>query len=255
MYNYIPHPSNCRVSSTVLRLLAKEGAAGYGIYWMVLEMLRDSPGYEMQYDADLLAYTLHVNDVQLIKNVCELYNVFTITKDGRLTSPWLLEAMGEYDERKKKLQEAGRRGAAHRWKTSDPGSSEAIASPSLEDGEAIAFNQTKLNVIQQNLISPSGDIGKDWKKVLEVDSPAVGADYLEEACAKRIDGRAPAYVAQVCMQYSMSEAVCEFIVEATNGADLTNGIYQRFCTLVRRIQKENWVPKHPANFFLSKIFE
>ena len=104
-------------------------------------------------------------------------------------------------------------------------------------------------------MSPSGDIGKDWKRVLEVDSPAVGADYLEEACAKRIDGRAPAYVAQVCMQYRMSEAVCEFIVEATNGADLTNGIYQRFCTLVRRIQKENWTPKHPANFFLSKIFE
>ena len=255
MYNYIPHPSNCRVSSTVLRLLAKEGAAGYGIYWMVLEMLRDSPGYELQYDAELLAYTLHVNDVQLIRNVCELYNVFTISKDGRLSSPWLLEAMGEYDERKKKLQEAGRRGAAHRWKVSDSASGEAIASPSLEDGEAIAYNPTKPNITELNFMSPSGDIGKDWKKVLDIDSPAVGTDYLEQACAKQTEGHAPGFVAQVCMQYRMSEAVCEHIVEATNNADLTSGTYQRFCALVRRIQKENWVPKHPANFFLSKIFE
>lgn len=255
MYNYIPHPSNCRVSSNILRMLMREGVAGYGIYWMLLEMLRDAQDFKMFYFPESFAYAMHCQDVDQVARVCKDYGLFKFDNEDYMSSEWLEDAMGEYSDKKAKLQEAGRRGAAKRWASAHGTDGQAIATPSLEDGQAIAYNQTKPNVIQQDLMSPSGDIGKDWKKVLDIDSPAVGTDYLEQACAKQTEGHAPGFVAQVCMQYRMSEAVCEHIVEATNGADLTSGTYQRFCALVRRIQKENWVPKHPANFFLTKIYE
>ena len=53
----------------------------------------------------------------------------------------------------------------------------------------------------------------------------------------------------------MTEAVCDFICNASNNAELTNPTYKKFCALVARIQGQKWKPEHPANFFLSKLFE
>lgn len=221
-----------------------EGAAGYGVYWMVLEMLRDAPGYSINFDKKLIAYSLHVADTELVGRVCQAYDLFTIDVCGRLSSPWLLEAMGEYDERKKKLQEAGRRGAAHRWASKGSEDGQTIATPSMEDGQTIAHNIMLPNVIERNITLPNLS-----------ESRKVGVEYLELLCNTQAEGHAPGYVAQVCMQYGMTEAACDFICEHSNNADTNHPTFIKFKTLVGRIQRENWTPKHPDGFFLKKLFE
>lgn len=255
MYNYIPHPSNCRVSSSVLRLLSKEGAAGYGVYWMLLEMLRDAPNFKIPYEPDVIAYSLHLNDTAIVRNVCEQAGVFSISKDGLLWSPWLQEAMEAYNEKKVKLQEAGRRGAAKRWAAAQDTKGQAIATPSMEDGQAIAYNVTKSNVIQRNDTLPFEGNAEDWRSIVAMESPKVDAEYLGVLSDTAPEGHAPGYVAQVCMHFGMTEAVCNFICERSDNASTTHPLYNKFCALVRRIQQEKWAPKHPANFFLSKLME
>lgn len=242
MYNYIPHPSNCRVSSNVLRLLAKEGAAGYGIYWMLLELLRDAPSYSLTYEPEVLAYSLHIQDTDQVRRVCEQYGVFTIQKDGTLYSEWLGGAMQEYDERKEKLRAAGKRGAAHRWAGTSSQDSEPIATLSEEDSKPLAHNVTQSNVIERDITLPDTSQG-----------PRVGVEYLENIYKTRREGFAPAYIAQVCMHYGMTEATCNLLIERTNGGEVANSTYKQFAALVRRIQAEKWTPKHPDGFFIKKV--
>lgn len=244
MYNYIPHPSNCRVSSTLTRMLMHEGVEGYGIYWMLLEMLRDCPSYKTFFFPESFAYAMHCNDVEKVTRVCRDYRLFEFDQEDNMWSPWLCEVMGEYDDRKQKLREAGRRGAAHRWGGAAGNNGEAIATPLQNNGEAIAHNVTQPDMTSRDITlpDPSG-------------SPKVGVEYLERICEVKREGFAPGYIAQVCMQYGMTEATCNFLVERTNGGEVVHPTFKRFNDLVHRIQGEKWTPKHPDGFFLKKVFE
>lgn len=243
MYNYIPHPSNCRQSSGIIALRIEEGAAGYGVYWMVLELLRDAPSYKYSCNPKAIAFAINESDIGLVERVCSNYGLFDSTDDGLIYSPWLLDQMGEYDEKKKKLREAGKKGAAHRWKGPSMEDGKPIASPSMEDGKAIAHDITYYNVIQDDFTLPDTSEGA-----------VVGTDYCEMLSKTQPEGHAPAYVAQVCMHYGMKEATCDFICERTDNANLTNASYIKFCAIVKRIQAEKWVPKHPDQFFIKKVF-
>ena len=244
MYNYIPHPSNCRISSAVLSLRIEEGAAGYGVYWMVLELLRDAPSFRFSKNPKAIAFAINEHDVELVSRVINNFGLFDFDDDGLLWSPWLLDAMEAYSDKKAKLQEAGRRGAAKRWAAAHGTDGQAIATPSMEDEQAIAYNITQHNVTQDNVTLP--DL---------TESPRVGVEYLELLCSTQPEGHAPGYVAQVCMQYGMTEASCNFICERSNNADVSHPIFVKFKTIVGRIQREKWTPKHPDSFFLKKLFE
>ena len=244
MYNYIPHPSNCRISSAVLSLRIEEGAAGYGVYWMVLELLRDAPGFRFSRNPKAIAFAINEHDIELVGRVINNYGLFDFDDDGLLWSPWLLEAMEAYNDKKVKLQEAGRRGAAKRWAAARDTDGQAMATPSVEDGQAMAYNATQHNITQHDITlpDPSG-------------SRKVGVEYLELLCSTQAEGHAPGYVAQVCMQYGMTEATCDFICEHSNNAETTHPTFVKFKTIVGRIQREKWTPKHPDGFFLKKLFE
>ena len=244
MYNYIPHPSNCRVSSELLSLLMHEGAAGYGVYWMLLEMLRDAPCYKIEYSREVLAYTLHLPEVELLGRVCERYNLFVISNDGFLSCPWLNGAMGEYDERKAKLREAGRRGAAHRWGGASEETSKPIATLSKKDADPLAHDVIPFKVTQDDFTLPTQGEGR-----------VVSEDYVNMLRETQVSGHAPAYVASICLHYGMKESTCEYICEHSENASLTNPYYQRFAAIVRRIQAEKWRPEHPDGFFLKKVFQ
>lgn len=243
MYNYIPHPSNCRVSSEVMALCANEGPQGYGIYWMLLELLRDSPDYQLQYSPKLLQYSLHLTDTEVLERVVQQYNLFTLSPAGQLSSPWLCSAMGEYDERKKKLQEAGRRGAAQRWGGANYQDSKPIASLYDIDTKPLAYDAIPYNVTQQDFTLPDTSKGKK-----------VGTEFLEAICNTQPEGHASGYVAQVCLQYGMTEETHNFICEHSDNAKIGNPTFEKFCAIVKRIQAEKWVPKHPDNFFIKKLF-
>lgn len=253
MYNYIPHPSNISKSSMLTSLLIEEGHAAYGIYWMVLELLRDCPAYKVGDSVKSIAWSIHSTELDLVDRVLHNYGLFDIDGNGLLFSPWLLEQMEAYDAKKKKLQEAGRRGAAKRFASRDSG--EAIATPSVEDGEAkaILYNVTKRNVTQCNPTTSADVDGEDWRGICSCQGLKVDDDLVAAIAATQPEGHAPGYVAQVCRVYGIGQNVMDYLLRVTDNASLENERYVKFCALIKRIEREKYSPAHPANFICSKI--
>lgn len=98
----------------VLKMRMQEGSSGYGIYIMLLELLRDSEDLRTAYDPSVLAWALHESDIERLTRVCENYDLFQISDTHELTCPWLNDIMSESLERKQKLSAAGKKSQALR---------------------------------------------------------------------------------------------------------------------------------------------
>lgn len=155
MNSYIPHDSNTRNKAELIQLRIKHGAAGYGVYWMILERLREDEHYMSITDYNSIAFDLHA-DASLIKSVVEQFGLFSFTENGEcFYSELLNDRMALMDSKTKKRAEAGKKGAAKRWgnksiaKPSE-NNSNAIAKPSEIDSNKIKQNKTKLNKTNTN---------------------------------------------------------------------------------------------------------
>lgn len=253
MYNYIPLPTNMRDFSAVVTMRIEEGSAGFGVYLMLLSLLRDMPEYRVSDNAKRLAFTLNERDTDLVDRVCHNYGLFDFDDDGLMFSPWLLQQMEAYNAKKKKLQEAGKRGAAKRFGSPASGDDgQAIATPSGDDGQAIAIlhNVTQQNVTKCNITQASRD---EWREICLNQGKAVDDELFNLMVETQQEGHAVGYLAQLCRTYGMGENVLFFLQKLTDNANLTNDTYKRLVAIVRKVEAEKYPLKLPANFFLSKL--
>ena len=253
MLNYIPHPSNARLAGGLLRLRIDEGAAGYGVYWMLLELLRDAPDYKLTADPRALAFAINEPDTSLVERTINNLALFDRDTEGNLFSPWLNEQLTAYDDKKRKLQEAGRRGAARRYQSKSIDNGVAIATPSGDDGVAIAIqhNITQHNVTEET--TPSESPEDEWRVICQSQGLPVDDDLVAAIAQTQPEGHAPGYVAQVCRQWKMGQNVLDYLLRITDNAALTHPRYKAFVGLVAKITREKYSPKYPANFFCSKL--
>lgn len=104
---YFSHDSNARNDQKIMKLRMKEGMAGYGIYWAIIEMLREQEGYSLELDdIDSIAFELR-QERDVIERIVNDYNLFVID-DGRFYSESLSERMCKMDEIRKKRSMAGK---------------------------------------------------------------------------------------------------------------------------------------------------
>lgn len=142
-----------RTSDHVLSMRIQEGAAGYGVYMMLLELLRDAEGRSMVYNPAHLAFAINEPAVDLVERICKNYGLFTIAKDGVMRSPWLDSQMAEYDAKKQAAIEAGRRGAAKRYAKQ--------AAEQAENGDPIGGGKGSLKVPLTNKPNPNITLPND----------------------------------------------------------------------------------------------
>ena len=119
MNNYFSHDSNARNDEKLIRLRMKHKAAGYGVYFMILERMRDEKDYMCARDYGMIAFDLR-EDAELIKSVVEDFDLFSFTEDGAyFYSPSFMNRMESKDEKQKAKSEArsaaGKKGMANRW--------------------------------------------------------------------------------------------------------------------------------------------
>ena len=114
---YFSHDCDARNDERVTRLRIRYGAAGYGIYFMLLELLQAAPEYTLETDYKALAFDLRVPACR-IKTIVEQSGLFVLIDDGkRFYSERLARDMGEQEKLEQRRAEAGRMGADARWKT------------------------------------------------------------------------------------------------------------------------------------------
>lgn len=115
MNSYFAHDSNAREDARMITLQRKHGYQGIGIYWALIELLRQNMNYEYQYDPENLAYILRVSDdtAELIESIILNFDLFEIDPTGRYFFSYDLNANMEFMESKRqKLSESGAAGAA-----------------------------------------------------------------------------------------------------------------------------------------------
>lgn len=71
------HDTNERNKSNVLKLRMKLGAAGYGIYMMLLERIASEPLQRAELNYEVLSYDFH-ESVEMIRSVVEDFDLFVI---------------------------------------------------------------------------------------------------------------------------------------------------------------------------------
>ena len=104
---YFPHFSNARHDRKIKRILKELGVEGYGIYFMLLEVLREQTNlqYPMD-DIDLLADEFRTSEQKVRTVVCN-YKLFDITPDEKFFSPKLIEYLEPYFKMKEQRKLAG----------------------------------------------------------------------------------------------------------------------------------------------------
>ena len=95
--NYFPHDSNARNDEKLIRLRMRHGAAGYGVYFMLIERLREESDYTSVKDYNVIAFDFRV-DAALVKSVVEDFGLFVLAENGKyFYSESLLNRMQEKD--------------------------------------------------------------------------------------------------------------------------------------------------------------
>ncbi|MEG0285994.1 MAG: DUF4373 domain-containing protein [Vagococcus sp.] len=171
MNSYFSHDSNARNSDKLLPVRMKYGAEGYGIYFMLLERLRDESEYMSVKDYNMIAFDLRV-DAGKIKSIIEDFGLFVFTENGEyFYSEGFMKRMEIKDAKSKKRSEAGKKGAKKRWGSQDNESdkennSNAIAKPSKNIASKVKESKVKQSKKHN---SPSADeLERDFELLWEL---------------------------------------------------------------------------------------
>ena len=139
---YFSHDSNARNSDKLINVRMSLGAEGYGIYFMILERLREEENYMSVKDYNMIAFDLRVNS-SAVKQLVEDFGLFVFTEDGKyFYSESFLTRMAMKDNESKKKSEAGKKGAQARWGNNK--NDKDIANEKGNNSSAIAVPQENI---------------------------------------------------------------------------------------------------------------
>ena len=194
--SYFPHDSNARNSDKLIRLRMRHKAAGYGVYFMILERLREEPEYTSVKDYNMIAFDLR-EDASLIKSVVEDFGLFVFTDDGKyFYSESFKQRMEIKDEQSRKKAEAGKKGLEKRWGNSKnianaiENDSKAIANASGNDSNKRKEKESKEKESKEKYpppLSPAGGNGGCGNNLFSKDTNTDGIERNFEGLANRLN--------------------------------------------------------------------
>ena len=154
MRSYFSHDSNARNSDKLMKVRMKLGAEGYGIFFMLIERLREEEGYKSTIDYDTLAFDLRV-EPEKVKQVVENYDLFKFTEDGKyFYSDSFNERMEKMDVRAQQRKSKAKKAAEARWnkQSEDTSNAQALTKQCSSNAQALLnhANKIKLNKIKLN---------------------------------------------------------------------------------------------------------
>ena len=145
---YFPHDSNARNDIKLIKVRAKYGYEGFGIYFALVELLFTENNKLCVDDFETLAFGLNCN-AEILKDIILNFDLF-IVDDNCFYSKRLDNTLDEINKRSLKASE----NAKKRW-------SNAVAMPSHSNGNASKVKESKVNKSKLNKIE---DRIHDFKK-------------------------------------------------------------------------------------------
>ena len=110
---YFSHDSNARNDQRLMKLRMKYGPEGYGIYFMIIEILRDTENYTLHIsDVESICFDIR-SESEKIHDIIKNYNLFQFEGDY-FYSKSLSRRMEKLDKIKEKRRESGKLSAIAR---------------------------------------------------------------------------------------------------------------------------------------------
>lgn len=136
---YFSHDSNARNDQKIMKLRMKHGMSGYGVYWSIIEMLREQENYCLKVeDIDSIAFELRVEQ-KVVLSIFKDFDLFEIKK-GLIYSNSLNKRMLLKEERSIKARESARA----RWDNKDKTHSDKDANVMRTHSECNAIKERKV---------------------------------------------------------------------------------------------------------------
>ncbi|HAY3545112.1 TPA: DUF4373 domain-containing protein [Elizabethkingia anophelis] len=111
---YFSHDSNARQDEKVIALRMKHGWEGYGLYWALIEKLRECRNYMSVCDYNVIAYDLRTDSAK-IKSIIEDFRLFAFTDIENVGKCFYSESLKSRMDVKDSKSEKARELAALRW--------------------------------------------------------------------------------------------------------------------------------------------
>ncbi len=114
---YFPHDANACDDDKILQLRSKYGWEGYGLYWAIIEKLRNCKEYKMNSQAIAgLSQSLNYPKEQFEMFFDYCFEIKLLSQEnGYFFSDSLCRRMEHIDEIRERLSDAGKKGAEIRW--------------------------------------------------------------------------------------------------------------------------------------------
>lgn len=104
------HDTNAKDDHKIMLLMDQLGLEGYGIYWILIEVLREQDGYVYPLSMLPILAKRYYSSAEKFKAVVLNYELFDILEGDNFSSLSLLRRMGEYDKYCEQRRLAGRKG-------------------------------------------------------------------------------------------------------------------------------------------------
>ena len=163
---YFSHDSNSKDDPKCVLLIEQLGLEGYGIFWVLVETLRDQPNYKYPMSLIPAIARRYNSTTQKVETVVKNYNLFQFTEDEFFFSISLMDRMKHLETSRLKKSLAGKKGNDVRWSNRI-----AIAEQSQCDNNAIASpsqiiaSKVKESKVKETKVNKTKD-----KKIIEDDS-------------------------------------------------------------------------------------
>lgn len=144
---YLPHDINSRRDPKILRLRSKYGAAGYGVYWAIVEVIVENGGSIAERDIAGVAYELQVEE-SLVSSIFSEFDLFEF-QDGNYTTKRIQKHLQRMNEISEKRREIGRIGGKARSSKAQANAKQLL-DKSQAKAKQIQANKIKLNKIKLN---------------------------------------------------------------------------------------------------------
>jgi len=134
---YFSHDSNARNDQKMMALRSVKGMKGYGIFFGIIEIMREANAYRIPLNVQSIAYDLRESQED-VEDVIFNYDLFKITDDGKFFhSESLLRRMQHLDRTRVERRKAGKKG----------GQANAIAKAQakFKQTSSIKVNESKVN--------------------------------------------------------------------------------------------------------------
>ena len=152
---YFPHFANARHDRKIKRLRKQLGVEGYGIYFMILEILREQTDFKYPVeDIDLIADEIQTSDAK-VEAVIKNYSLFKIDEDKFFSSK-LIQFLNPYLEQKKRNKIGGIKGNLIKYKKLTKEEADKMT-----EEEIVNFNEK----CKELSLFSGGESGSDRNKV------------------------------------------------------------------------------------------